>query len=101
FKAQRLKPKGYRVFRPNSLFWGSLFRYERRLTRSRLMRVATVIGVLLLGGAASLSAQHAHQFEIGGVASYTRLDRAFLPYNQIGGGRPAGFLNNDWPGIEG
>ena len=65
------------------------------------MRVATVIGVLLLGGAASLSAQHAHQFEIGGFASYTRFDRAFLLDNQIGGGGRLGFWITDWLGIEG
>ena len=65
------------------------------------MRVATVVGVLLLGGAASLSAQHAHQFEIGGFASYTRFDRAFLLDNQIGGGGRLGFWITDWLGIEG
>src|SRR5438876_301648 len=65
------------------------------------MRVATAVGVLLLGGAASLSAQHAHQFEIGGFASYTRFDRAFLLDNQIGGGGRLGFWITDWLGIEG
>ncbi len=65
------------------------------------MRVATVIGVLALGGAASLSAQHAHQFEIGGFASYTRFDRAFLLDNTIGGGGRLGFWITDWLGIEG
>jgi len=65
------------------------------------MRVATVMGVLLLGGAATLSAQHAHQFEIGGLASYTRFDRAFLLDNQIGGGGRLGFWITDWLGIEG
>src|SRR5207253_1852081 len=65
------------------------------------MRVATVMGVLLLGGAASLSAQHAHQFELGGFASYTRFDRAFLLDNQIGGGGRLGFWITDWLGIEG
>src|SRR5437763_4712025 len=65
------------------------------------MRVATVVGVLLLGGAATLSAQHGHQFEIGGLASYTRFDRAFLLDNQIGGGGRLGFWVTDWLGIEG
>jgi|SRR5690242_4313321 len=65
------------------------------------MRVATVIGVLALGGAASLSAQHAHQFEIGGFAGYTRFDRAFLLDNTIGGGGRLGFWITDWLGIEG
>src|SRR2546427_7188258 len=35
--------------------------------RSRPMRVVTVIAVLLVGGAATLEAQHHFQFEIGGV----------------------------------
>src|SRR2546430_7255897 len=65
------------------------------------MRVATVMGVLLLGGAASLSAQHAHQFELGGFASYTRFDRAFLLDNQIGGGGRLGFWVTHWLGVEG
>src|SRR5256884_4301737 len=65
------------------------------------MRVATVIGVLLLGGAATLSAQHAHQFEIGGFGTFTRFDRAFLLDNQMGGGGRLGFWITDWLGIEG
>src|SRR5438309_985310 len=65
------------------------------------MRVATVMGVLLLGGAATLSAQHAHQFEIGAYASYTRFDRAFLLDNTIGGGGRLAFWITDWLGIEG
>src|SRR5438132_761697 len=40
------------------------------------MRVVTVMAVLLLGGAATLEAQHRFQFEIGGFASFTRFDRA-------------------------
>jgi len=65
------------------------------------MRVATVMGVLLLGGAATLSAQHAHQFEIGGFGTFTRFDRAFLLDNQIGGGGRLGFWITDGLGIEG
>src|SRR5207248_9445547 len=65
------------------------------------MRVATVMGVLLLGGAATLSAQHAHQFEIGGLASYTRFDRAFLLDNQIGGGGRLGVWVTDLAGVGG
>src|SRR5207237_7532583 len=85
FKVQRLKPKGYRVFRRNSLFWGSPFPVRTPPQRSRLMRVATVIGVLLLGGAATLSAQHAHQFEIGGFGTVCRFDPALLVDHPIGG----------------
>src|SRR5438552_11959403 len=42
--------------------------------RSRPMRVVTVIAVLLVGGAATLEAQHHFQFEIGGVGTVTPLD---------------------------
>src|SRR6266850_7108169 len=65
------------------------------------MRVVTVISVLLLGGAATLEAQHRFQFEIGGFAGYTRFDRAFLLENQIGGGGRIGFWITNWLGIEG
>src|SRR5260370_23809742 len=63
-----------------------------RITRSRLMRVATVIGVLLLGGAATVRAQHAHQIEFGGYGTYTRYDRAFQLNNQFCGGRRARYF---------
>ncbi len=65
------------------------------------MRVVTVIAVLLLGGAATLEAQHRFQFEIGGFASFTRFDRAFQLDNQIGGGGRIGFWITNWLGIEG
>ena len=65
------------------------------------MRVVTVIAVLLLGGAATLEAQHRFQFEVGGFASFTRFDRAFLLDNQIGGGGRLGFWITNWLGIEG
>src|SRR5260370_18224489 len=67
-----------------------------RITRSRLMRVATVIGVLLLGGAATVRAQHAHQLEFGGYGTYTRYDRAFLLNNQFGGGGRLGYFFNHY-----
>src|SRR2546430_905979 len=69
--------------------------------RSRPMRVVTVIAVLLVGGAATLEAQHHFQFEIGGFGSFTRFDRAFQLDNQIGGGGRIGFWITDWLGIEG
>src|SRR5947209_18104553 len=65
------------------------------------MRVVTVMAVLLLGGAATLEAQHRFQFEIGGFASFTRFDRALLLDNQIGGGGRIGFWITDWLGIAG
>src|SRR5437660_829074 len=65
------------------------------------MRVVTVMAVLLLGGAATLEAQHRFQFEIGGFASFTRFDRALQLDNQIGGGGRIGFWITDWLGIEG
>lgn len=64
------------------------------------MRVVTLIGVLLAGGAATLSAQHAHQVEFGGFGSYTRYDRAFGLDNQFGGGGRLGFFLNDYLGLE-
>src|SRR5882762_7153629 len=69
--------------------------------RSRPMRVVTVIALLLVGGAATLDAQHHFQFEVGGFAAYTRFDRALLLENQIGGGGRIGFWITDWLGIEG
>src|SRR2546427_10235892 len=65
------------------------------------MRVVTVMAVLLLGGAATLEAQHRFQFEIGGFASFTRFDRALQLDNQIGGGGRLGFWITNWLGIEG
>src|SRR5256885_16931860 len=65
------------------------------------MRVVTVMAALLLGGAATLEAQHRFQFEMGGFASFTRFDRALLLDNQIGGGGRLGFWITDWLGIEG
>src|SRR5437899_7598629 len=65
------------------------------------MRVVRVMAVPLLGGAATLEAQHRFQFEIGGFASFTRFDRALLLDNQIGGGGRIGFWITNWLGIEG
>src|SRR2546430_16150796 len=65
------------------------------------MRVVTVIAVLLVGGAATLDAQHQFQFEFGGFAAYTRFDRAFQLENQIGGGGRIGFWITNWLAIEG
>src|SRR5256885_9105398 len=65
------------------------------------MRVVTVMAVLLLGGAATLEAQHHFQFEVGGFASFTRFDRAFQLDNQIGGGGRIGFWITNWLGVGG
>src|SRR2546427_9076960 len=62
------------------------------------MRVVTVMAVLLLGGAATLEAQHRFQFEIGGFASFTRVDPALQLDNQIGGGGRGGLLVTHWVG---
>jgi hypothetical protein len=56
--------------------------------------------VLLLGGAATVRAQHAHQLEFGGYGTYTRYDRAFLLNNQFGGGGRLGYFFNDYIGLE-
>ena len=72
------------------------------------MRVVRVIGLMLTGGGglATLSAQHAHQLEIGGYTSWTRYDRAFGFDNKLGswrnlgfGGR-VGYFLNDYIGFE-
>src|SRR2546426_2799937 len=64
------------------------------------MRGVTVVGVLLAARAATLSAQHAHQLEIGGFGSYTRYDKLFLLDNQVGGGGRLGFFFNESLGLE-
>ena len=64
------------------------------------MRVVTVIGVLLLGRAATVSAQHAHQIEFGGFGSYTRYDRSFLLDDQFGGGGRLGYFLNETFSLE-
>src|SRR2546427_9372523 len=71
------------------------------------MRVVAVIGVLLAGGAATLTAQHAHQLEFGGFTSWTRYDRAFGLNNtfdswkSLGFGGRVGDLLSDYVGLEG
>src|SRR2546427_13237292 len=71
------------------------------------MRVVTVIGVLLAGGAATLTAQHAHQLEFGGFTSWTRYDRAFGLNNtfdswkSLGFGGRIGYFLSDYVGLEG
>ncbi len=64
------------------------------------MRVVTVIGVLLVGGAATVSAQHAHQIEFGGFGSYTRYDRSFGLDDQFGGGGRLGYFFNETFSLE-
>ncbi|HYT71632.1 MAG TPA: hypothetical protein VEK78_09635 [Gemmatimonadales bacterium] len=64
------------------------------------MRVVTVIGVLLVGGAATVSAQHAHQIEFGGFGSYTRYDRSFGLADQFGGGGRLGYFFNETFSLE-
>src|SRR5256885_13749479 len=70
------------------------------------MRVVTVIGVLLVGGAATLTAQHAHQLEFGGFTSWTRYDRAFGLNNtfdswkSLGFGGRIGYFLSDYVGLE-
>src|SRR3989454_6670544 len=70
------------------------------------MRVVTVIGVLLAGGAATLTAQHAHQLEFGGFTSWIRYDRAFGLNNtfdswkSLGFGGRIGYFLSDYVGLE-
>ncbi len=64
------------------------------------MRAVTVVGALLAGGASTLSAQHAHQVELGGFGTYTRYDKAFQLDNQFGGGGRVGFFLSNALGLE-
>jgi len=57
------------------------------------MRARTTLLVIGLSAVPALCvAQHAHQFEIGAFASFTRYDRAFSLDNQIGGGGRLGYF---------
>jgi outer membrane protein OmpA-like peptidoglycan-associated protein len=51
-----------------------------------------MLGMALVCGSSRLSAQHAHQFELGAFGSFTRYDRVFNLDNQIGGGVRAGYF---------
>ena len=64
------------------------------------MRAVTVVGALLAGAASTLSAQHAHQVELGGFGTYTRYDKAFQLDNQFGGGGRVGFFLGNALGLE-
>ena len=64
------------------------------------MRAVTVIGVLLVGGVASVRAQHAHQVEFGAFGSYTHYDKNYQLDNQLGGGGRLGFFLNESFSIE-
>ena len=54
------------------------------------MRVLTIVGVALGGAVSMLSAQHAHQLELGGFGTYTHFDSFFGLNSPIGGGGRVG-----------
>src|SRR6266498_3458645 len=57
------------------------------------MRARTTLVLLgLIAVPALCIGQHAHQFEIGAYASFTRYDRAFSLDHQIGGGGRLGYF---------
>jgi outer membrane protein OmpA-like peptidoglycan-associated protein len=65
------------------------------------MRAQTTLLALCLTVVPTLCvAQHTHQFEIGGFASFTRYDRAFNLDNQIGGGGRLGYFFSPSIGVE-
>src|SRR5213596_4389025 len=64
------------------------------------MRVLSLIGVLLASGAGSVSAQHAHQLEIGSFGSYTRYDKDLRLADQFGAGGRVGYFLGDHFSIE-
>ncbi len=56
------------------------------------MRVPAILGMMLIGVSAALSAQRAHQFEVGAFGSLTRYDPAFNLDNRVGGGARLGYF---------
>jgi outer membrane protein OmpA-like peptidoglycan-associated protein len=64
------------------------------------MRTRMTLAVLALAAVPTLTAQRAHQFEIGAFGSFTRYDRAFNLDNQIGGGGRLGYFFGRVVGIE-
>jgi hypothetical protein len=65
------------------------------------MRVLTIVGAALGGAVSVLSAQHAHQLELGGFGTYTHFDSFWGLNSPIGGGGRLGFFLNDFIGLEG
>ena len=59
------------------------------------MRTLVTLGVALAWGTSSLSAQRAHQFELGAFGTYTRYDRTFALDNEFGGGGRLGYFFTD------
>jgi hypothetical protein len=64
------------------------------------MRVLTIVGAALIGGVAALSAQHGHQLEFGGFATYTRYDPVYGLKRQFGEGGRLGFFLGEYFGLE-
>ena len=64
------------------------------------MRSLALVGLALLGGAAGLAAQHAHEYEFGAFGSYTKYDPSFNLANKIGGGVRLGYHFGDRLGLE-
>src|SRR5207247_8584697 len=64
------------------------------------MQVLSRLGVLLASGAGSVSAQHAHQLEIGSFGSYTRYDKDLRLADQFGAGGRVGYFLGDHFSIE-
>jgi len=64
------------------------------------MRVLTITALALAVGAANLSAQHAHQLEIGGSGTYTGYDATYTLNNGFGGGAVLGYYLSDYFGLE-
>ncbi|MGZ3434625.1 MAG: hypothetical protein ACXVA7_22965, partial [Isosphaeraceae bacterium] len=64
------------------------------------MRVLTIVGVALVFGAASVSAQHGHQLEFGGFGTYTRYDPLFGLDRQFGAGGRLGYFMGEYFGLE-
>lgn len=64
------------------------------------MRVLWLVGVATLGGAASVAAQHGHEYEFGLFGSYTKYDASFDLSNAVGAGVRMGYRFGDVVGFE-
>ena len=64
------------------------------------MRAVVMVVLVMVGGTASLSAQHGHAYEFAAFGSYTRYDQSFGLPKRFGGGARLGYLFSDIVQIE-
>src|SRR5437667_10655794 len=77
------------AFSRQTPYFGGRFCLSERDPGSQPMRVVTVLGVLVVSAAGTVSAQHAHQLECAGYGIVTPYAQALQRDNQVGcRGRP-------------